>query len=107
MKRVFVILFSLVIIIGCISYPVAAYSKKTSMTTRYYNSFLADKANVRFKTQTRNAETIDFHIGLKGCDNKIRGDYPQHAIVAGYSCITCSSHWVDHEWKNKVYFRLY
>ena len=83
MKKTIVLLLSLATIIGCMSLPAAAYTKKVWMSTAYYNSYMADTAHVKFTTNRY--ELLHFRIGLRGSDGKIRGDKVDAWPVSG-SC---------------------
>lgn len=72
MKKTIVLLLSLATVIGCMSLPVAAYSKKVWKSTAYYNSYMADTAHVKFTAS--GWDSVSFRIGLKGKDGTIRGD---------------------------------
>ena len=103
MKKTIVLLLSLATVIGCMSLPAAAYSKKVWKSTAYYNSYMADTAHVKFTTTK--FELISFTIGLKGKDGKIRGDKSETWLIKGTG--TKDSSPVDTAFNNSTYCSVY
>ena len=104
MKKTIVLLLSIATIIGCMSLPAAAAYKKTVwMSTAYYNSYMADKAHVKFTTSSW--QNLSFRIGLRGSDNKIRGDKKYMMNLRGTA--TKDSSPVDHDFHNMPYLKIF
>ena len=103
MKKTIVLLLSIATIIGCMSLPAAAYTKKVWMSTAYYNSYMADTAHVKFTTTKY--EFLSFRIGLRGSDGKVRGDKSDYWLLKGTRNKDSSP--VDHDFHNRPYLLVY
>ena len=103
MKKTIILMLSLVTVIGCMSMPAAAYTKKVWMTARYNNSILEDKAYAQFTAYKW--EYVSFLIGLKGKDNKIRGDRKYNVYFK--DTIQRASYPVDHYSQNEEFLKIY
>lgn len=106
MKKFFSLLLFVVIVISCVSVPVLAknvVTTTTGMDTRYFGSALEDKAYVTFRSNDTYLHHMRFVIGLKDKNGNIRGDVDHGVYFDGVS--TSYSHYVDHSFKNKVYYK--
>ena len=103
MKKTIVLLLSLATVIGCVSLPAAAYSKKVWKSTAYYNSYMADTAHVKFTAS--GWDYVSFRIGLRGNDNKLRGDKSDNYLF--YKSAQGDSSPVDTAFGNKAECKIY
>lgn len=105
MKKTLTLLFALIMIIGCVSLPVAAYSSSTSMTTFYYDSNMVDQAHVEFTNSGETFDYVHFYIGLRGSDYVIRGKKTGQFLFKGSA--SEDSYNVDHDFDNSPHLHIY